>query len=103
MSHMQELQNKAEQSVDKVVKEGRESRKHEEGPIARTIEQQTAKVPSDVYLMAAVGAMGLSLLLEVTHKKRAGNFIATWVPTILTLGLYNKLVKLHGSDPEGAY
>lgn len=64
---------------------------------------QTAKVPSDVYLAAAIGAMGLSLLLELTDRKRAGNFVAAWVPTILTMGPYNKLVKLHGSDPEGAH
>jgi hypothetical protein len=27
-----------------------------------------------------------------------GNFIAQWVPTVLTLGVYNKLVKFEGHD-----
>jgi hypothetical protein len=44
---------------------------HSEGPVARTIEEQTAKLPSDAF---------------------------QWAPTILILGLYNKLVKQHGSD-----
>ena len=32
-----------------------------EGPVARTIEQQTAKLPSDTFLWAAMGSIGLSL------------------------------------------
>ena len=32
-----------------------------EGTVARTIEEQTAKLPSDVFLWAAIGSMGVSL------------------------------------------
>ena len=71
---------------------------HREGPIARTIEQQTAKLPSDTFLWGALGSIGLSLVLELTGKKEAANFVGHWAPTILILGLYNKLVKLEGSD-----
>ncbi len=70
----------------------------QEGRVARTIEQQTAKLPSDTFLWAAVGAMGLSAALEMGGKKQSANFIGHWVPTLLILGVYNKLVKLHGSD-----
>ena len=76
------------------------SPEHREGPVARTIEQQTAKLPSDAFLWAAVGSMGLSLVLQATGKKQAGNFIGQWAPTLLIFGLYNKMVKLHGSDPN---
>jgi hypothetical protein len=71
---------------------------HREGPIARTIEQQTAKLPSDVFLWGAVGSIAASLTMELMGKKQAANFIGHWAPTILILGLYNKLVKLEGSD-----
>jgi len=71
---------------------------HQEGPIARAIEQQTAKIPSDTFLWAAVGAMVTSLTLELAGKKQTANFIGQWAPTLLILGLYNKLVKLEGSD-----
>ena len=71
---------------------------HREGKVARTIEQQTAKLPSDAFLWSAVGSMGMSLALRAMGKGNASNFVAQWAPTFLILGLYNKLVKLHGSD-----
>jgi hypothetical protein len=71
---------------------------HCEGTIARTIENQTARLPSDTFLWAAIGSIGLSFGLQVLGKKEASNFVGHWAPTILIMGLYNKLVKLHGSD-----
>jgi len=71
---------------------------HREGKIARSIEQQTAKLPSDVFLWAALGSIGLSLGLQLAEKKEASSFVGHWAPTLLILGLYNKIVKLQGSD-----
>jgi hypothetical protein len=71
---------------------------HREGVIARTIEQQTAKLPSDVFLWSAVGAMTASLTLQIMGKRHASLFIGQWAPSFLILGLYNKLVKLQGSE-----
>jgi hypothetical protein len=71
---------------------------HREGPIARSIEQQTAKLPSDTFLWAAVGSMGLSLALEIMGEEKKANFVGHWAPTLLIFGLYNKMVKLQGSD-----
>jgi hypothetical protein len=77
-----------------------------EGAVARTIEQQTAKLPSDTFLWAALGSIGLSLVMQVMGEEKKANFIGHWAPTLLILGLYNKMVKLRGSDagselPEG--
>ncbi len=69
-----------------------------EGPVARTIEQQTAKLPSDIFLWGALGSIGLSLVMMATGNEKKANFIGHWAPTLLILGLYNKMVKLHGSD-----
>ena len=71
---------------------------HREGPVARTIEQQTAKLPSDTWLWSAIGAIGMSLVLMMTGQEKKANFIGQWAPTLLILGLYNKMVKLHGSE-----
>ena len=71
---------------------------HREGPVARTIEQQTAKLPSDTFLWAAIGSIGLSATLQLMKKSGPANFIGQWAPTLLILGMYNKMVKLHGSD-----
>ena len=71
---------------------------HREGPVARSIEQQTAKLPSDVWLWAALGSIAASLAFQLAGDDRKANFIGHWAPTFLSLGLYNKLVKLHGSE-----
>lgn len=69
-----------------------------EGPIAKAIEQQTTKLPSDTFLWAAVGSIAVSLGLQAMGKKDAANFVGHWAPTILICGLYNKLVKVEGSE-----
>lgn len=71
---------------------------HREGTVARSIEQQTAKLPSDTFLWAALGSIGLSLALQVMGEEKKANFVGHWAPTLLILGLYNKIVKLQGSD-----
>jgi hypothetical protein len=71
---------------------------HAEGPVAKKIEQQTAKMPSDWFLWAAVGSMATSATLQLAGSKHASTFVGQWAPTLLILGLYNKLVKQLGSD-----
>ena len=71
---------------------------HEEGAITKTIESVTSMVPSGTYLSLAIGAIGLAAVLHVSGRKEDSQFVGHWVPTILMLGLYNKIVKLHGSD-----
>ena len=75
-----------------------EAQHHSEGVVARTIEQQTAKLPSDLFLWAALGSIGLSLVFQATGKKHDALFVGQWAPTFLLLGLYNKIVKVAGSD-----
>jgi hypothetical protein len=71
---------------------------HSEGQVAKMIESQTAKLPSDLFLWAAFGSMAGSLALQMMGKKEQSNFVGQWAPTLLILGLYNKLVKVAGSD-----
>ncbi len=72
---------------------------HSEGMVARTIEEQTAKLPSDLFLWAAVGSIAGSVCLQMAGKQHESLFVGQWAPTFLILGLYNKLVKVAGSDP----
>jgi hypothetical protein len=76
----------------------REHAIHSEGTVARSIEQQTAKLPSDVFLWAAVGSMVTSATLQMMGNKHVSLFVGQWAPTFLILGMYNKLVKQLGSD-----
>ena len=76
------------------------SQSHEEGTVARTIEEQTAKIPSDVFLWAAVGSMGASAVFQLMGKKNASLFVGDWVAPLLLFGVYNKIVKTMGSDRQ---
>ncbi len=71
---------------------------HSEGAVARRIEDQTAKLPSDTFLWAALAAMGGSLLLQASGRKEESLFVGQWVAPFLLFGVYNKLVKIAGSD-----
>lgn len=72
--------------------------KHREGKVARTIEQQTAKFPSDIFLWAGLGLLAAGGIMQLTRAKKAGIYLSDWAAPILIMGLYNKLVKLEGSD-----
>ncbi len=75
-----------------------EAQEHSEGIVARTIEEQTAKLPSDIFLWGALGSIGLSLFFELKGNAEKSRFIGQWVSPFLLLGVYNKLVKIAGSD-----
>ena len=73
---------------------------HKEGPLAKMIEQQTAKLPSDTFLWAAMGAMGAAAICEFTGLKDKSRFFGQWAAPFLLLGVYNKLVKTQGHDQK---
>lgn len=84
----------------------------EEGRTTRAIEKRTSRAPSGVYLALAVGSMVASAAIMVADQLRMGgrvmrggmmsggrgtgiaNFVGQWAPTLLIMGLYNKVVKL---------
>ncbi len=96
--------------------QGQNATAEREGPIARRIEKRTARLPSDLFLWAAGAALLGSLALEVVGLSRGGRrgiyrraitqstsaplagFVGMWVPSLLLLGVYNKIVKVAGSD-----
>lgn len=69
-----------------------------EGVVTKAIEKQTAKVPSVVYLAAALASMAGSLTLKLMGRKSSALFIGQWAAPFLLLGLYNKIVKTEGHD-----
>ena len=72
-----------------------------EGKVATAIEEQTAKIPSDVFLWAALGSMAASLTLKFfKEKQHTALFVGQWAAPFLLLGIYNKLVKLEGHDSK---
>ncbi len=83
------------------ARESGEAQKHAEGPVARQIEHYTAQMPSDWFLWAAGASVLGSLTLHALGRKEDAQFMGHWAPTLLILGLYNKVVKVAGSDRTG--
>ena len=76
---------------------------HREGRLATRIESETAKIPSDVFLWAAVGSMAVSMSLHIAGKKHKSLFFGQWAAPFLIFGIYNKLVKQLGHDKYSQY
>ena len=73
-----------------------------EGTVARMIESQTSKLPSDTFLWGAVGAIAVSAIFQFTGNQDKSRFVGQWVAPILLLGVYNKMVKQQGHDRMSA-
>jgi hypothetical protein len=69
-----------------------------EDQVTAAIEKVTAQIPSSVYLAAALASMAVSVGYKAAKKTDMALFIGQWAAPFLILGIYNKLVKLHGSD-----
>jgi hypothetical protein len=71
-----------------------------EGEVTELIESQTSQIPSSAYLGAAIGSMALAAVLKAAGKDQWAIFVGQWAAPFLLLGVYNKMVKQHGSDSE---
>ncbi|MBL8854084.1 MAG: hypothetical protein JNK57_08945 [Planctomycetaceae bacterium] len=71
---------------------------HAEGSMTRLIENQVAKLPSDIWFGAALGSMGLALFFKLTGKTDHSLFVGQWAAPFLLIGVYLKQVKIGGSD-----
>ncbi len=79
---------------DKRVKAG----EAQEGKLTAYVESYTSKVPSGIFLAAAVASIAGSLAFKFAKKDHYALFVGQWVAPFLILGIYNKQIKLHGSD-----
>ena len=75
-----------------------ESMSGREGKMTRGIDRYTSALPSVTWLTLGIGAVIGSLTLKLMGRDKTANFVGQWVPTFLLIGIYNKLVKVHGSD-----
>jgi hypothetical protein len=72
---------------------------HEEGKLTRAVEDQTSKIPSLAYLGLAAGAFAISIGLVAFKKRGTWSKVTGMLgPAFMIMGLYNKLVKVEGSD-----
>lgn len=83
-----------------LTESGRAGRK--EGSSNKRIEKAASGLPSSLFLVAA-GLVALSLGVATARKKKSWvNFVGQWVPTILLLGIYDKMVRTPDVNKEGS-
>jgi len=72
----------------------------EEDQFTAAIEAYTAPIPSSAYLGLALASIAASITIQAIQKEKANPalFVGQWVAPFLLLGIYNKMVKQHGSD-----
>ncbi len=69
-----------------------------EGFLTKQFDTLSARLPTGVFLSGAMAAVGFAAYLYRGGRKEEAQFVGHWAPTILLFGLYNKLVKLLGSE-----
>jgi hypothetical protein len=74
----------------------------EEDQFTAAIEAYTAPIPSSAYLGLALASIAASITIQAIQKEKANPalFVGQWVAPFLLLGIYNKMVKQHGSDAK---
>lgn len=70
----------------------------QEDQVTAAIEKFTSQIPTSAYLGLALASMAASVGLHLGNRKHEALFVGQWAAPFLILGLYNKLVKQHGSD-----
>ena len=70
----------------------------EEDRVTGAIERQTSRLPSSIYLTLALGSMAASAILKSMGNDKWALWIGQGPAPFLLLGVYNKMVKQHGSD-----
>ena len=71
---------------------------HAEGAITRYVENRVARLPSDVWFGAALGAIGLALYFKCNDRRDDSLFVGQWAAPFLLMGVYFKQVKIGGYD-----
>lgn len=93
MQTIDTVKDKAAELHDKVVGQSKQ-----EGTMTRKVEEVTASIPSFTWMAVAGVSMAGAIALKLAGKHNTANFVGQWVPTFLLIGLYNKIVKVAGSE-----
>lgn len=70
----------------------------QEDQVTAAIETVTSRVPSSLFLGAALASILASVSFKIAKRGEEALFVGQWVAPFLILGLYNKTIKQHGSD-----
>jgi len=64
----------------------------------RLVESQIRRVPPSLLVGLALGSMGLSAAFALAGKMKVANFIGQWVPPLLILATFERLIQAEGGS-----
>lgn len=85
-------------NADEVKDRARESVYRGRETVNHAAEEVSARVPSLLFMFAALASIAVSLVLQIRGNRQWSLFVGQWVPSFLLFGLFNKLTKSLGPD-----
>lgn len=72
-----------------------------ESSAAKKLKLQPSEIPPSYFLAAAGGVVAISLGLALLNKRKGwANVVGSWVPSLLLLGVYNKINKIYEANKD---
>jgi hypothetical protein len=71
------------------------------GELSERFEAQVERTPTFPFIAGALGSIALSAGLMLAGRREVATFVGQWVPTLLLIGIYNKLVKHSNEVGQG--
>ena len=64
-----------------------------QGEVAQAIAKEITKLPSDLFIWAALGSFGFSYLLKMTGKREESSLFEKCAASFFVVGLCNKMIQ----------
>lgn len=69
--------------------------------VDRVVEAQVRRVPPSLLVGLALGSMAVSAAFAVAGKLKVANFIGQWVPSLLILATFDRLIQAEAGPGAG--
>ena len=87
--------------MDSNLSESGRTKSMDESKVAKVAETKPEETQPSIFITLAGAAIALSLGLALSKKKKSwAVFVGQWAPTILLLGIYDKVIKTDSSSKE---
>jgi hypothetical protein len=81
------------------ITEGLRERLHEGGRVTHLVERQASRIqPNTFFNLALVSIITSAGLAVFGRRKEVANFVGLWAPSLMLIGIYNKLVQLEEQE-----
>jgi hypothetical protein len=89
---------KTEQTISKIARDLQGQVSKAASEVASQATKLAGKLSNEPYLLAGLGCLGISVLLRATGVSFLGRLMGQAAAPLLVMALYNRVVKLEGSE-----